>query len=198
MTWIGFPTLSLIFMIIFLLLYFSKERVNLFENKVVIIMMILNTIGLVLELGCYAVMVWWKNETTFFGMLILKSYVAYIPLFNLLLTGYIFLITSKYYGKQEAEVKKYFYKVVMWFLPMTLFIIIATYITELKCFNEYPKYYTYGLSTDFIFPLTQAFLSIDVVVVYARLLSVDTPVPLNTALPSFIVTVSIVISPDLI
>ena len=150
MTWIGFPTLSLIFMIIFLLLYFSKERINLFENKVVIIMMILNTIGLVLELGCYAVMVWWKNETTFFGMLILKSYVAYIPLFNLLLTGYIFLITSKYYGKQEAEVKKYFYKVVMWFLPMTLFIIIATYITELKCFNEYPKYYTYGLSTDFI------------------------------------------------
>ena len=54
--YIGFPVLALIFMLIFLGLYYSKKRINLFENKIVISMMILNVIGLLLELGCYLVM----------------------------------------------------------------------------------------------------------------------------------------------
>ena len=113
-------------------------------------MMILNCIGLLLELGCYLVMAFLKSENTFLGMFILKSYVAYIPIFNWILSGYIFLITSKYYGKQENEVKKYFYKILLYFLPMTIIIFLATYFTKLNCYSAYPKFYTYGLSTDLI------------------------------------------------
>ena len=137
-------------MVIFLVLYFSKKRIDLFENKIVISMMILNVIGLILELGCYAVLALWKIEDTFFGMLILKSYVAYIPVFNLLLTGYIFLVTSKYYGKQAEKTRHYFYRVLKIFSPMTLIIVLSCFIAKLNYNNVYPRYYTYGLSTDLI------------------------------------------------
>ena len=148
MTYIGFPIMSLMFIVIFLVIYFSKERINLFENKVVIAMMILNGIGLLLELGCYVVMAGLKAENTFLGMLELKSYIAYIPLLNLLLTGYIFMITNKEYNNPKYDMKKYFFNVMKIFGPLTLLIIIVIFIAPLHYNDVYPKYYTYGLATD--------------------------------------------------
>ena len=150
MTYIGFPTLSLIYMVIFLALYYSKRRIGLFENRIVIALMIINSIGLILELGCYMVMAFLKIEDTFLGILILKSYVAYIPIFNWILTGYIFVITNKNYGKTGYNMENYFYKVLLSFLPITFILVLITYIVPLHYSNVYPKYYTYGIATDFI------------------------------------------------
>ena len=86
MTFVLFPVLSFIYICIFLLLYFFKKRMIIFENKVVIVMMIVNAIGLLLELGCYAVLCWLRIQDTFLGMFIMKSYIAYIAVFNWLLT----------------------------------------------------------------------------------------------------------------
>ena len=150
MTYIGFPTLSLIYMVIFLALYYSKRRIGLFENRIVIALMIINSIGLILELGCYLVMAFLKIEDTFLGILILKSYVAYIPIFNWILTGYIFVITNKNYGKTGYNMENYFYKVLLSFLPITFILVLITYIVPLHYSNVYPKYYTYGIATNFI------------------------------------------------
>ena len=149
--YIGFPISALIFISIFLGLYFSKKRINLFENKIVIGMMILNVIGLLLELGCYLVLALLKNQDTFIGMFILKSYIAYIPIFNWLLTGYIFVLTNGNYGNKEYDMKKYFNKVMLVFLPIALIVVGITYFAPLSYFAEHPKYYTYGACTVAIF-----------------------------------------------
>ena len=151
MTYIGFPFTALIFMSIFLCLYYSKKRINLFENKIVIAMMIFNVIGLLLELGCYLVMAWLKIEETFVGMFILKSYIAYIPIFNWLLTGYIFVLTNGNYGNKDYDMKSYFYKVMLFFLPIALIVVGITYIAPLQYVSEAPKFYTYGICTTAIF-----------------------------------------------
>ena len=151
MTYIGFPFTALIFMSIFLCLYYSKKRINLFENKIVIAMMIFNVIGLLLELGCYLVMAWLKIEETFVGMFILKSYIAYIPIFNWLLTGYIFVLTNGNYGNKDYDMKSYFYKVMLFFLPIALIVVGITYIAPLQYVSEAPKFYTYGACTTAIF-----------------------------------------------
>ena len=147
MTYIGFPILSLIYLIIFLFLYYSKKRINLFENKIVILMMFVNIIGLLLELGCYVVMAFLKIEYTIIGMFILKSYIVYICIFNFILTGYIFVLTSKNRNNNEYNMKAYFKNVILTFLPLTFFVVFIIYYFPLQCYSVYPKYYTYGLST---------------------------------------------------
>ena len=151
MTYIGFPFSALIFMIIFLCLHYSKKRINLFENKVVISMIILNIIGLLLELGCYLVMAFLKIQDTFMGMFILKSYIAYIPIFNWVLTGYLFVLTNKNYGNKDYNMKTYFTKIMLIFLPIPLIIIGITYIAPLQYVSKSPKFYTYGACTNAIF-----------------------------------------------
>ena len=151
MTYIGFPTVSLVFMSIFLCLYFSKERIDLFENKIVIAMMFLNVVGLILELSCYLVMAWLKIQDSFIGMFILKSYIAYIPIFNWLLTGYIFVLTNANYDNKDYNMKSYFWKIMLIFLPITAIVVDITYIAPLSYFSEAPKFYTYGACTSAIF-----------------------------------------------
>ena len=151
MTYIGFPTISLVFITIFLFLYYSKKRIDLFENKIVIIMMIINIIGLLLELSCYLVMVGLKIQDSFIGMFVLKSYVAYIAIFDWFLTGYIFVLTSSNYENKEYDMKSYFKKIMLCFLPITLIAVGIIYAAPMYYVNEYPKFYTYGLCTTAIF-----------------------------------------------
>lgn len=150
MTYIGFPVLSLIYIIIFIAIYFSKRRINIFENKIVILLMCINGLGLLLELGCYLVMAYLKCENTFLGMIILKSYVAYIPIFNWILTAYIFVITSSNYSKENYNIKKLFYNILLYFFPLTILMVIISFVAPLNYNNIYPKYYTYGIATDLI------------------------------------------------
>ena len=148
MLYVGFPIISLIYISVFLILYFSKRRINLFENKVVINLMKFNVLGLILELVCYLIFLVFKNPDTFIAMFFLKSYIVYIPIFNLLLTGYIFILTNKNRNNPEYDIKSYFNKVMYVFLPLTIFIIIITYIAPLYYYDVYPKYYTYGFATN--------------------------------------------------
>ena len=151
MTYIGFPLSALIFMTIFLGVYYSKKRIDLFENKIVILLMIVNVLGLLLELGCYLVIVFLNIPDTFFGMLILKSYVAYIPIFNWLTLGYIFVLTNKNYANKTYNMNEYFFKILLLFLPITALTIALVYFTPLEYVNEPTKIYTYGTPTSAIF-----------------------------------------------
>ena len=151
MTWIGFSILSLVFMIILLDLYYSKKRINLFENKIVIAMMKLNVVGLLLELCCYLVILFFKTQDTFIGMFILKNYVIYIPVFNWVLTGYIFVLTNKNYSDKSYDMKKFFYKVLMFTSPIVLIPVLITYISPINCYIEDSSFYVFGDGTQIVF-----------------------------------------------
>ncbi len=150
MMYVGFPILSLIYVFFFLTNYYSKKRINLFENKIVSTLMITNAIGLILELGCYAVMLIFKNPDTDTGMLVFKTYIYYMYVFDWILTGYICLLTNKKDELDEYDKKKYFFKKLLIFSPVIIIGFIVTFFTKLNYNDVYPKYYTYGLSTDFL------------------------------------------------
>ena len=150
MFYIGLTISALLYEILFVILYFSKKRINLIENKLLIFIMNINIIGLILELGCYLVLYFMKIQDTTIGMIILKSYVAYIIIFNWFLTGYIFVITNKNYGNLKYDMKTYLKKVLLAFSPVVLIMFGIIYYTPLYYYNVYPRYYTYGISVDFI------------------------------------------------
>lgn len=150
MFYIGFPILSLIYIVIILIVYFSKERINLFENKVVSTLMIINAIGLILELLCYVVLVFLKIQDTPIGMTILKSYIFYMYIFDWVLTGYICMLTNKKFDTENQEKKEYYKKSLLFFSPIVIIGFFITFFTKLQYYNISPKYYTYGLSTDFL------------------------------------------------
>ena len=150
MFYIGFPILSLIYITIVLIVYFSKERINLFENKVVSELMIINAIGLILELLCYVVLVFLKIQDSLIGMTILKFYIFYMYVFDWILTGYICMLTSKKYDTENNSKKAYYKKSLIIFSPIIIIGFLITFFTKLEYYNIPPKYYTYGLSTDFL------------------------------------------------
>ena len=110
--------------------------------------MIINAIGLILEIGCYIVLVFLKNQDTYMGMLILKTYIYYMYVFDWVLTGYICVLTNKKYGSQNNDNRKIFRKGLLIFMPVVLVGFFATFFTKLYYYNVYPKFYTYGISTD--------------------------------------------------
>lgn len=159
MTYIGFPISALIYMIIFLVIYFSKKRVNLVENKLLIFMIICNIIGLILELGCY----WAVHDIsvlTFLKMFVLKSYVIYILIFDLLLHCYIMILTHKEYGKVEFDVKNYLKKILLYSVSIATFFTILFYVLPLYIHNQNNVYYTYGPAVQILFFLSGIFLLI--------------------------------------
>ena len=149
MTFIGFPISALFYVIIFLIVHFSKKRVKIFENSLLLGIMILNLVGLLLELGCYYVVIL-TNAETFLEMFILKSYVAYIVTFNFALNIYLMLLTNKDYGKKEFNIVKIFKRDLILSLVPYLAMIFATYYFPLNVFKD-GGYYTYGTAVDLLF-----------------------------------------------
>ncbi len=149
MTFIGFPISALFYVIIFLIVHFSKKRIKIFENSLLLGIMILNLIGLLLELGCYYVVIL-TNAETFLEMFILKSYVAYIVTFNFALNIYLMLLTNKNYGKNDFDIVKTFKKDLLLSLVPYFAMIFVTYYFPLNVFKD-GGYYTYGTAVDLLF-----------------------------------------------
>jgi signal transduction histidine kinase/CheY-like chemotaxis protein len=150
MFYIGFPVLSLVYVLLLLGVYYSKKRINLFENKVVSILMIINAIGLILEILCYIVLVFLRVQDTSIGITILKSYVFYMYVFDWVLNGYICMLTNKNHNEEKYDKVKYYNRCLCLTSPIIITGFIVTYFTKLNYYNISPKYYTYGTSINFL------------------------------------------------
>ncbi len=150
MTFIGFPITALVYIMIFLVVHFSRKRLKIFENSLLIGLMFLNVVGLILELGCYYVIIQ-ADPNSLVGMSVLKSYILYILTFNFGLNLYLVLLTNKNYGKENFNVIKSFKNNLMLsIIPYTIIFSIIC-LLPLYVFNKNGYYYTYGTSTDILF-----------------------------------------------
>ncbi|MEG0407959.1 MAG: ATP-binding protein [Bacilli bacterium] len=150
MTFIGFPISALFYIVLFLVVYFSKKRIKIFENKILIGLMILNIVGLLLELGCYAVIII-ANINPTLKIVILKSYVLYILTFNLGMNLYISLLTNKNYGIENFNVKEKFKKVLLLSIIPYLVLTFLIFFFPIYIYNKNGSFYTYGKSIDILF-----------------------------------------------
>jgi signal transduction histidine kinase len=147
--YIGFPISAIIYMAIFIIIYFSKKRVNLFENKLLIGLMFWNIVGLILEILGY-----YSGINDALRIIILKCYNSYVAIFIMLLNAYIFILTNKSYGYKEFKVKEYFYKNLLYYSPIFILLIILIFEFPLKIHNENNLFYPYGTSIKLLFLVT--------------------------------------------
>lgn len=85
----------IVYMIMLIVIYFSKERIKNSENKVYVVMMIANVVGLVLQnLSAYFSYNYYKYPP-FIAELVVKFYLVYFLIFGFLLLFYIMVNVNR-------------------------------------------------------------------------------------------------------
>lgn len=107
---IHFQICSFFYMVLLLVVYFSKKRLITFENKIYIYMMISNIIGLLLDVfSIFTIMNIEKFSTL--NYIISRFYLIYLVFWGTLFTAYTFSICIRGksdYGKVEKKQKRIF------------------------------------------------------------------------------------------
>jgi signal transduction histidine kinase/CheY-like chemotaxis protein len=144
-----FQICSTTYMILLMVVYFSKKKIMNIENKIYSALIITTFIGLILDYASTALAL--VDVTNPFVNLLCKLYLVYLLTWVFLFTIYTFVISFKN-SKNIERVKEIFKKYV---LPITIsiFVIILAliFIFPLHNFSENGVVYTYGPSADLLY-----------------------------------------------
>lgn len=134
---------SLIYMFGLIFLYFSKSRLNNKENKVYKIMLIVNVIGLILQLLCDYVSFKYDVVSKIFSSFVFKAYLVYFIVFVNLMLLYLIILVFKKYEKLLIKCD-----IVITFVESWI-VCVAPY--SLYRNIETKTFYTYGLAINLSF-----------------------------------------------
>lgn len=139
---IFFQLISLIYMSLLILVYFSKKRLDTIENKIFKVLMITNFIGLVIDImSVYTIMN--MNKIPNMNAFITKLYLAYLLSWIFIFTLYIFAISKKEKENFNKTLKTI---VVLWLISIFIMAVLPLYYKESKGIV-----YSYGPSADFTY-----------------------------------------------
>ncbi len=149
-TGVTFSISSLIFGSLLLIVYFSKKRLFLVENKMYLLMLITLIFLLIFEIGCF-----WAggniNNYPFISELILKLYLIIISFYITIFSIYIFSITCKIKDLNTIEFKERLRKFILyWGVPFTI-MIFAILILPLEVIKHNAASYTSGLGVTLLY-----------------------------------------------
>lgn len=148
-----FQIASLFYIILLIIVYFSKKRLDHLENKIYVYLIFTTLIGIFLDLlSTYIALV----DVTFPLLnFICKLYLVYLIAWEYLLVLYAFIITvSKPENGNKQEKLEYNKKTSKIIRTLTILLIIGTIsllILPLKNFSENNIVYTYGLGANFTY-----------------------------------------------
>ena len=136
---------SLIYMTILIIIYFSKERIKNEETRIFGNIMIINEIGLLIELSCFFT-VSNMDKIPILNSVITKSLLIYYIMYILLFTFYILLVVrnTEIAIDERRKIKKF---CVAYFIINVLLVLLL----PMKYSNTPGNIYSYGLSVDFLF-----------------------------------------------
>ena len=149
-TFMAFPLISLIFIIILAITYFLKPRINTIENRIYKALLITVLVGLFSEISCYFAVDLIQNYY-FESMIILKIYVIYIFVWTMIFSLYVFIITIK--NKDNSYIKKYYKNIRFLIIALTILLSIIMMFLPLKVYNDGRFAYSYGPMTNFLIVL---------------------------------------------
>lgn len=176
---------SLIYMFGLIFLYFSKSRLNNKENKVYKIMLIVNVIGLILQLLCDYVSFKYDVVSKIFSSFVFKAYLFYFIVFvNLMLLYLIILVFNKY---ERLLIK-----------CDTVITFIESWIVCMAPYSLYRNvktktYYTYGLAINisFIFSAIVCIFMFVVLIVNHKKISKTKSIPIYLLIFSGLISAAI-------
>ncbi len=140
---IFFPICAVPFSILIIVLFYKKGHIDNYETRIYSLLIILNFVGLILELLC-TVGAYIYNDYRFVADFLFKTYLVYLLVWTALFMYYIYRISN------EKRIKHYkFWKNL--FLGISVLTIIITYLLpiELVVKDNFCVRYTTGASVSF-------------------------------------------------
>ena len=166
---------SLFYLTVIIILYFSKERIKLLENKVFSIILIVDFIGILLDIiGIYAHLNLPSNSI--FRYLIVEFYYIYLLLYMMLFT--LYTIFTAYSAKKILTSKLKDKIILIFFIVLIIFSFIS-YILPFDYYNSDNYVYVYGLNSYFVYLVSAIciFISLIYIIKYSKYLTKKKTIP---------------------
>ena len=148
MSIVSFSICSFIFVLMFIIFYFSKERLNTLDTKMYSCILVTNIIGIMIDVFGYFIFKIYGSES-FISILISKFYLVYYFLWAYFFLLYIFVISFR--EKSEYLLQKKFTKSSI--ILTSLFICLIILIMPIQITYEDNVAYSSGLSVNMVYGL---------------------------------------------
>ena len=148
MSIVSFSICSFIFVLMFIIFYFSKERLNTLDTKMYSCILVTNIIGIMIDVFGYFIFKIYGSES-FISILISKFYLVYYFLWAYFFLLYIFVISFR--EKSEYLLQKKFTKTII--ILTSLFISLIILIMPIQITYEDNVAYSSGLSVNMVYGL---------------------------------------------
>ena len=158
---ITFQICALVYMLLIMVVYFSKERINNIENKIYSCTMVVNLIGLVFDIISVITIYYIPNSIT--NLIFSKLYLVSIVLWLVILTIYIFSISLKNEEKKDV-IKSIAFVCLIAFVVLSM----VVFVLPIQYVNEPGVIYSYGDSTNFVYGLTVLFIIVWMIRIFSR------------------------------
>lgn len=148
MSIVSFSICSFIFVLMFIIFYFSKERLNTLDTKMYSYILVTNIIGIMIDVFGYFIFKIYGSES-FISIMVSKFYLVYYFLWAYFFLLYIFVISFR--EKSEYLLQKKFTKSII--ILTSLFICLIILIMPIQITYEDNVAYSSGLSVNMVYGL---------------------------------------------
>ncbi len=148
-TTIFLTIISLFYSVLLMIAYFSKDKIKTLENKVYSKLIIINFIGIILELFCTIFAGYAKDYLVFYTILN-KLFLVELTIWCSIFSVYVFLISSK---KEKNELKSYLKKVSIFHIVIDVITMFLIFVLPVQFNINDLGYvmYSYGPSVNIVF-----------------------------------------------
>lgn len=148
MSIVSFSICSFIFVLMFIIFYFSKERLNTLDTKMYSYILVTNIIGIMIDVFGYFIFKIYGSES-FISIMVSNFYLVYYFLWAYFFLLYIFVISFR--EKSEYLLQKKFTKTII--ILTSLFICLIILIMPIQITYEDNVAYSSGLSVNMVYGL---------------------------------------------
>lgn len=148
-TTIFLTIISFFYSVLLMIAYFSKDKIKTLENKVYSKLIIINFIGIILELFCTIFAGYTKDYLVFYTILN-KLFLVELTIWCSVFSVYVFLISSK---KEKNELKSYLKKVSIFHIVIDVITMFLIFVLPVQFNINDLGYvmYSYGPSVNIVF-----------------------------------------------
>ncbi len=152
-----FTVYSLFYIVLLVIIFFIKKRINTVENTLFKMIMISNLVGVILAILSYFTIL---NIDKFglINVVVSKGYIIYLLTWLTLFAIYIFIISIKGINKNEINLKQK--KIVLFFGIMYVVFLIMIIINPLYYHNDNGAVYSYGPSANVMYIVSGIYIFI--------------------------------------
>lgn len=148
-TTIFLTIISFFYNILLMIAYFSKDKIKTLENKVYSKLIIINFIGIILELFC-TIFAGYAEDYLMFYTILNKLFLVELTVWCSVFSIYVFLISS---NREKNQLKLYLKKVTMFHIIIDIITMILIFVLPIQFNINTLGYvmYSYGPSVNIVF-----------------------------------------------